>query len=96
MGAETIEMLKVIIPAVLSAVVALVVAGQQNKTTVAQINQEHNEQLTLILYRLDQLEKKFDKQEKKLDEHNNFMKRLGILEAKVEMYHSKGEANGAK
>ena len=73
MGAETIEMLKVIIPAVLSAIVALVVAGQQNKTTVAQINQEHNEQLTLILYRLDQLEKKFDKQEKKLDEHNNFM-----------------------
>lgn len=84
MSAETIEMLKVIIPAVISAVVALIVAGNQNKTTVADINQKHNEQLSLILYRLEQLEKK-------MDEHNNFMKRLGVLETKVEFL---GKKNG--
>ena len=89
MSAETIEMLKVIIPAVISAVVALIVASNQNKTTVADINQKHNEQLTLILYRLEQLEKK-------MDEHNSFMKRLGILETKMEMYHGKGAGNGTK
>lgn len=89
MSAEAIEMLKVIIPAALSAVVALVVASKQNKTTVADINQKHNEQLTLILYRLDQLEKKMDK-------HNNFMERLGIVEAKVNMLNSKGAGDGKK
>lgn len=89
MSAEAIEMLKVIIPAVLSAVVALVVASKQNKTTVADINQKHNEQMALILYRLDQLEKKMDK-------HNNFMERLGIVEAKVNMLNSKGASDGKK
>ena len=82
-------MLKVIIPAVVSAVVALIVASQQNKTTVADINQKHNEQLTLILYRLEQLEKKMDK-------HNNFMERLGVVEAKLNMLNGKGESNGKK
>ena len=89
MSAEAIEMLKVIIPAVVSAVVALIVASQQNKTTVADINQKHNEQLTLILYRLEQLEKKMDK-------HNNFMERLGVVEAKLNMLNGKGESNGKK
>lgn len=88
MSAETIEMFKVIIPAVISAVVALIVASKQNKTTVADINQKHNEQLTLIIYRLDQLEKKMDK-------HNNFMERLGVVEAKLNML-GKGDTNGTK
>ena len=89
MNAEAFEMLKVIIPAVLSAIVALVVASKQNKTTVADINQKHNEQMALILYRLDQLEKKMDK-------HNNFMERLGVVEAKINMYHGKGASDGTK
>lgn len=88
MSAEVMEVFKVIIPAVLSAVVALIVASQQNKTTVADINQKHNEQLTLIIYRLDQLEKKMDK-------HNNFMERLGVVEAKLNML-GKGDTNGTK
>lgn len=82
MSAETIEMLKTIIPAVISAIVALIVSGNQNKTAVADINQKHNEQMTLILYRLEQLEKK-------MDEHNNFMKRLGVIETKVEFLGKK-------
>lgn len=88
MDAEMVEILKVVIPAVISGVVALVVASRQNKTAVADINLKHNEQLTLILYRLDQLEKKMDK-------HNNFMERLNIVETKINMFH-KGDGNGAK
>ena len=88
MSIATIEMLKVVIPAVISAVVALAVASKQNKTAVAEINLKHNEQLTLILYRLDQLEKKMDK-------HNNFMERLNIVETKMDLLHN-GEKNGTK
>ena len=89
MNVEVVEILKVVIPAVISGVVALVVASRQNKTAVADINLKHNEQLTLILYRLDQLEKKMDK-------HNNFMERLNIVETKINMFHGKGDGNGAK
>lgn len=89
MDVEVVEILKVVIPAVISGVVALVVASRQNKTAVADINLKHNEQLTLILYRLDQLEKKMDK-------HNNFMERLNIVETKINMFHGKGDGNGAK
>lgn len=89
MNVEVVEILKVVIPAVISGVVALVVASRQNKTAVADINLKHNEQLTLILYRLDQLEKKMDK-------HNNFMERLNIVETKINMLHGKGDGNGAK
>lgn len=84
MSVEAVEILKVVIPAVISGVVALVVASRQNKTAVANINLEHNERLTLILYRLDQLEKKMDK-------HNNFMERLNVVETKVNMFHGKNE-----
>lgn len=84
MDVEVVEILKVVIPAVISGVVALVVASRQNKTAVANINLEHNERLTLILYRLDQLEKKMDK-------HNNFMERLNVVETKVNMFHGKNE-----
>lgn len=87
MSAEAVEVLKTIIPAAISAVVALIVASKQNKTAVEDINQKHNEQLSLILYRLEQLEKKMDK-------HNNFMERLGIVETKINMLHSKGDTNG--
>lgn len=82
MSAEAVEILKTIIPAVISAVVALIVATKQNKIAAEDINQKHNEQLTLILYRLEQLEKKMDK-------HNNFMERLGIVETKVELLNGK-------
>lgn len=88
MSAEAVELLKTIIPAVVSAIVALVVASKQNKTTMADVNQKHNEQISLILYRLEQLEKKMDK-------HNNFMERLGIVETKINMFH-KGDSNGKK
>lgn len=89
MNVEVVEILKVVIPAVISGVVALVVASRQNKTAVADIYLKHNEQMTLILYRLDQLEKKMDK-------HNNFMERLNIVETKINMFHGKGDGNGAK
>lgn len=89
MSAEAVEILKTIIPAVISAVVALVVATKQNKIAAEDINQKHNEQLTLILYRLEQLEKKMDK-------HNNFMERLGIVETKINLFHGKGESDGKK
>lgn len=89
MNVEVVEILKVVIPAVISGVVALVVASRQNKTAVADINLKHNEQLALILYRLDQLEKKMDK-------HNNFMERLNIVETKINMFHGKGDGNGTK
>lgn len=84
MSAETVEILKTIVPAVISAIVALIVASKQNKTAVDGINLKHNEQLALILYRLDQLEKKMDK-------HNNFMERLNVVETKVNMLHGKNE-----
>lgn len=48
---------------------------------------QHSKTTALLEYRLDQLEKKMDK-------HNDFIKRLGILETKVELYHSKGDIDG--
>ena len=85
MNAETISLLQAIIPAAISAIVTYLVASKQNRTTVTDINQKHNEQMALILYRLEQLEKKMDK-------HNDFIKRLGILETKVEFLN--GKKNG--
>ena len=85
MDAETLQMLQTIIPAVISAIVALIVAGKQNKTTVAELNQKHDEQLALILYRIDQLEKSVAK-------HNNLVERLGVDETKVELLN--GKKNG--
>lgn len=78
-------MLQTIIPAVISAIVALIVAGKQNKTTVAELNQKHDEQLALILYRIEQLEKSVAK-------HNNLVERLGVVETKVELLN--GKKNG--
>lgn len=85
MDAETLQMLQTIIPAVISAIVALIVAGKQNKTTVAELNQKHDEQLALILYRIEQLEKSVAK-------HNNLVERLGVVETKVELLN--GKKNG--
>lgn len=85
MDAETLQMLQTIIPAVISAIVALIVAGKQNKTTVAELNQKHDEQLALILYRIEQLEKSVAK-------HNNLVERLGVVETKVEILN--GKKNG--
>lgn len=82
MDAETLQMLQTIIPAVISAIVALIVAGKQNKTTVAELNQKHDEQLALILYRIEQLEKSVAK-------HNNLVERLGVVETKVELLNDK-------
>lgn len=83
MSAETISLLQTIIPAVISAVVALLVASKQNKTTVAELNQKHDEQLALILYRIEQLEKAVAK-------HNNLVERLGVAEAKIELLKKNG------
>lgn len=85
MDAETLQMLQTVIPAVISAIVALIVAGKQNKTTVAELNQKHDEQLALILYRIEQLEKSVAK-------HNNLVERLGVVETKVELLN--GKKNG--
>ena len=85
MDAETLQMLQTISPAVISAIVALIVAGKQNKTTVAELNQKHDEQLALILYRIEQLEKSVAK-------HNNLVERLGVVETKVELLN--GKKNG--
>ena len=82
-SAETISLLQTIIPAVISAVVALLVASKQNKTTVAELNQKHDEQLALILYRIEQLEKAVAK-------HNNLVERLGVAEAKIELLKKNG------
>ena len=83
MNAETVSLLQTIIPAVISAVVALLVASKQNKTTVAELNQKHDEQLALILYRIEQLEKAVAK-------HNNLVERLGVAEAKIELLKKNG------
>lgn len=83
MSAETISLLQTIIPAIISAVVALLVASKQNKTTVAELNQKHDEQLALILYRIEQLEKAVAK-------HNNLVERLGVAEAKIELLKKNG------
>lgn len=82
-SAETISLLQTIIPAIISAVVALLVASKQNKTTVAELNQKHDEQLALILYRIEQLEKAVAK-------HNNLVERLGVAEAKIELLKKNG------
>ena len=50
---------------------------------------QHSKTTALIEYRLKQLEDKMDK-------HNNFMERLGIVETKINMYQGKGNNNGAK
>lgn len=78
MSVEMVEFLRVIIPAVISAVVALIVAEKQNKAAMAETNQKHNEQLTMIMYRLDQLEKKMDK-------HNNLVERMTSVEAQMKL-----------
>lgn len=78
MSVGMVEILRVVIPAVISAIVALIVAEKQNKTAVADINQKHNEQLTMIMYRLDQLEKKMDK-------HNNLVERMTSVEAQMKL-----------
>ena len=85
MDAETLQMLQTIIPAVISAIVALIVAGKQNKTTMAELNQKHDEQLALILYRIEQLEKSVAK-------HNDLVERLGVVETKIELLN--GKKNG--
>ena len=43
---------------------------------------QHNKTTALIEYRLKQLESKMDK-------HNNFMERLGIVETKIELLNGK-------
>lgn len=44
---------------------------------------QHNKTTALLEYRLKQLEDKMDK-------HNNFMERLGIVETKVEVLNRNG------
>ena len=46
---------------------------------------QHNKTTAIIEYRLQELEKKVDK-------HNNFMERLGIVETKIEILN--GKKNG--
>lgn len=50
---------------------------------------QNSKTTALLEYRLKQLEGKMDK-------HNNFMERLGVVETKINMYHGKGESDGAK
>lgn len=50
---------------------------------------QNNKTTALLEYRLKQLEDKMDK-------HNNFMERLGVVETKINLYHGKGDSNGAK
>lgn len=47
---------------------------------------QHSKTTALIEYRLEQLEKKMDK-------HNNFMERLGIVETKMNMLHGADGGN---
>ncbi len=47
---------------------------------------QHSKTTALIEYRLSQLESKMDK-------HNNFVERLGVVETKVELIN-KGNSNG--
>ena len=76
MDATFITAISTIIGAVISGIVALVVAGKQHDKTIA-----------LIEYRLKELEKK-------QDAHNDLITRMTVVEAKMNMYHGKGGANG--
>ena len=78
MDATFVTAFSTIIGAVISGIVALVVAGKQHDKTIA-----------LIEYRLKELEKK-------QDAHNDLITRMTVVEAKMNMYHGKEAANGAK
>lgn len=80
MDAAVITALSTIFGAIVSGIVALIVASKQHDAAMAEVDKKHDEQIALIEYRLKQLEEKQDK-------HNNLIERMYILETKVNMYH---------
>lgn len=69
---------------VISGIVALLVAGRQHKTAMAEVQAKHNEQMALIEYRLKELEEKVDK-------HNNLVERMYVVETKLNLIGKKAE-----
>ena len=69
---------------VISGIVALLVAGRQHKTSMAEVQAKHNEQMALIEYRLKELEEKVDK-------HNNLVERMYVVETKLNLIGKRSE-----
>lgn len=69
---------------VISGIVALLVAGRQHKTVMAEVQAKHNEQMALIEYRLKELEEKVDK-------HNNLVERMYVVETKLNLIGKRSE-----
>ena len=89
MDATIITAIGAIVGAVISGIVAVLVANKQHDATIAEVNAKHNETIAIIEYRLKELEKK-------QDVHNNLITRMTAVETKINMYHGKEVANGAK
>ena len=67
---------------IISGLVALYVASKQHSKTTA-----------LLEYQLDELKKDFKELKDKVEKHNNFIERLGIVETKLDLL-AKGKSNG--
>ena len=70
----------------LSTIIGAVISGI---VSLVVAGRQHDKTIALIEYRLKELEKK-------QDAHNDLITRMTVVEAKMNMYHGKGEANGAK
>jgi uncharacterized protein involved in exopolysaccharide biosynthesis len=70
----------------LSTIIGAVISGA---VSLVVAGKQHDKTIALIEYRLKELEKK-------QDVHNNLITRMTAVETKINMYHGKEVANGAK
>ena len=70
---------------VISGIVALLVAGRQHKTSMAEVQAKHNEQMALIEYRLKELEEKVDKHNSVIDRTYKLEERTEIQEERIKV-----------